>query len=230
MSITLAELRTEARRRADMEDSEFVTDAELTSYINASIAELHDLLVQSYGSDYFLSETTFSTISGQDSYDLPTDFYKVRGVDVDLNNGDFVTLKKFNFNERNIFNNVASWSLSNIPYVRYRVMGNKIRFTPLPESNRTVKIWYIPLATKLIDDTDTLDDFNQYSEYVIVDVAIKMLQKEESDVTILLAQKQQLKLRIEAASQDRDAGESESISDVYNENFDILNTSTFRDR
>ena len=49
MSITLAELRTQARNRADMESSEFVTDTELTDYINSSIAELHDILIQSYG-------------------------------------------------------------------------------------------------------------------------------------------------------------------------------------
>ena len=45
-----------------------------------------------------------------------------------------------------------------------------------------------------------------------------MLQKEESDITVLAAQKMALKRRIEEASQNRDASHGESISDVYAEN------------
>jgi hypothetical protein len=84
MSVTLLQLKDRSRQRADMENSEFVTDAELTIYINGSIAELHDLLVASYGSDYFLSSTTFSTVAGTESYSLPADFYKLMGVDVQV--------------------------------------------------------------------------------------------------------------------------------------------------
>ena len=43
-TITLAEMRTAARQYADQENSQFVSDAELTRIINNSIAELYDLL------------------------------------------------------------------------------------------------------------------------------------------------------------------------------------------
>jgi hypothetical protein len=89
-------------------------------------------------------------------------------------------------------------------------------FSPVPDSAVNIKLWYIPVATILVDDADELADFNQYAEYVVVDAAIKMLQKEESDVSVLYAQKKEMVKRLEAASQNRDAGDAESISDVYN--------------
>jgi hypothetical protein len=67
-------------------------------------------------------------------------------------------------------------------------------------------------------DSDVLNDVNQYVEYVIVDAAIKMMQKEESDVSVLMLQKQALTKRIQEAAQNRDAGEPESVSDIYADN------------
>lgn len=227
MSITLAQLRERARERADMEESQFVDDTELNYYINSSIAELHDILVQSYGEDYYVEETTFTTTPGQESYDLSTifpdnDFYKLRGIDAQLNGDDYFTLKPFNFNERNRFQHFGVWDYLGITNVRYRILGSKLRLSPPPDGNVTVRIWYIPKSTELVDDADVFDDINYFAEYVIVDAAIKMLNKEESDVSVLMAQKQDLKRRIEEASNNRDAGDPESIQDIYIENSDFF--------
>lgn len=226
MSITLLQLRTQARQRSDMEDSTFITDAELNSYINASIAELHDMMVQSYGEDYFVKSSTFNTVSGTDNYNLSSaitdnDFYKLRGIDAKIGQNDYYTLKKFNFNDRNKFKHDGIWNYLGITAVRYRIVGNKLYFTPTPDGTTEVRVWYIPKATILVADSDTLDDLNQFAEYVVVDTAIKMLNKEESDVTVLMNQKAMLKRRIEEVANNRDAGESESIQDIYSENNDF---------
>ena len=49
-----------------------------------------------------------------------------------------------------------------------------------------------------------------------------MLQKEESDTSVLERQKASLKRRIEEASGNRDAGMGESVSDVHNENNEFI--------
>ena len=54
MALTLLEIRTQARNRADMLESEFVSDSELTFSINQSIKELHDILTDAYQSDYYM--------------------------------------------------------------------------------------------------------------------------------------------------------------------------------
>jgi len=205
MSITLLQLRTQARQRADMENSQFIKDPELNSYINSSIAELHDLLVQSYGSDYYVKSSTFSTTNNQDTYQLSSiitdnDFYKLKGLDAKLS---------------------GNYSFLGVTSLRYRLVGSGLVLTPIPDENTEIRIWYTPVATQLANDTDILEDLNQYAEYVIVDAAIKMMQKEESDVSVLAAQKAALKRRIEEAANNRDAAIGESITDVYagNEEF-----------
>ena len=110
MAITLAQLKAQSRQMADMKNNNFIEDSELVNYINFAIAELYDLLIQSFSADYYVTTTgALNTVSGQDAYDLPEDFYKLRGVDIKLNRTSWTTLKPFNFNERNRYDDFGSW-------------------------------------------------------------------------------------------------------------------------
>lgn len=218
MIVTLAQFRDRARQRSDMETSDFVEDSELTGYVNASLAELYDLLVSAYGEDYFLADAfTITTASATSDYALPPDFYKMRGLDCKINNSDWFSLRPFNFNERN-GNQDTQWGMIGGPNIRYRIMGSNLKLSPLPDGAYTLQLWYVPTAPVLASDSDSFDDVNGFGEYVIVDAAIKMLQKEESDVSVLMAQKQALKRRLEEMANNRDAGQPMSVSDVYAEN------------
>ena len=217
MTTTLADLRLAARRRADQEFSTFLSDAEYNANINNSVAELWDLLVSAYGNDYNLSQYNFVTVGNQESYDLPADMYKLRGVDAQITTQSWFALRPYNFNERNRNENLA-WGLLTGPTVRYQLFGSTIRFNPAPQGAYNIRLWYTPLPPVLTNDTDTLSDLNSFSEYVIVDAAIKALQKEESDVSVLMQQKEMLKKRIMEMSQNRDAGQPETVADIYAEN------------
>lgn len=217
MSITLLELRTQARQMADMVDNEFVSDAELNNYVNFAISELHDILIQSYGSDYFLNSFEGTTVSGQVDYPLPSDFYKLMGVDIKLGAQSWFTIDPFNFNERNKYEEFGSWTVDGISNIRYRVMGNNIKLTPTPDSATPYRLWYVPVATKLVADTDVYDDINQFSDFVIITAAMKMVAKEESDTSVLMSERNRIEEKIKQASQNRDIGSSEAISDVFAE-------------
>ncbi len=69
-AITEPKLLARVRQRADMEDNLFVSDVEVQTYINAGIAELHDMLIQTYGQDYYVSSKTFNTTAGTDTYPI----------------------------------------------------------------------------------------------------------------------------------------------------------------
>lgn len=223
MAITLAELKLQARQRADQEVIGFIEESELTSYINNSIAELKDLLAEAYGSDYDVEVTEALPItSGTESYDLPEDFYELKAVDIRIGSEPWVNVTRYNFNERNRFSEFNMWDLTGLTNIRYRLVGNKIYFTPVPDSDAEYRLWHVPVSTKLVDDADELDDLNAYSEYVIVDAAIKMMQKEESDVTVLMVQKQALEKRIRDKAQNRDAGQASTIQDIHAESTDYL--------
>lgn len=220
--ITLGELKTQARQRADQENSEFVSDSELISYINASLAELHDLLIAAYNEDYVMEEYRFEADGAALSYALPADFYKLRGVDVRRGeNANWATVKRFNFNRRNEQQNAYAWNLLGLPYMEYRLVGSNIRFNRTPDQQLQFRIFYYPRCPKLVADTDSYDDINQFAEYVVVDAAIKMMQKEESDVRVLAAQKAQLAERIRAMAAGRDANEPASVTDIYSEDTEI---------
>jgi hypothetical protein len=71
---------------------------------------------------------------------------------------------------------------------------------------------------QLVNENDTLDDLNYYAEYVITDVAIKMLVKQEDDPSVFIMQKQALEKRIRDKAANRDAAVADTISDASAEN------------
>lgn len=224
-SMSLGQVRLLSQQRADRVNSNFVTKSEWNSYINQSYTELYDLLVTLY-EDYFVAPPlTFQTNGNDSQYTLPNGinfsgapaFYKILGLDCGLGaqGNAWVTLHKFDFISRNryVFPNVTSTFLG-VFNLRYRIVGNNLMFIPTPSANQYIRLWYIPRVKTLLKDSDLLDSVNGWVEYVIVDAAIKCLQKEESDVTVLMAQKQALIDRIQTSAMNRDAGQPDTISDV----------------
>lgn len=209
-------LRESAQQRADRVNSNFVTQTEWNSYINQSALELYDLLVTTY-EDYFLAEPyLFTTDGSTNRYNLPTDFYKLAGIDCGLANSNnaWVTIKKFQFAARNryVFPNIAA-TYYGVFNLQYRLVGDKLMFIPTPAAGQYIRMWYVPRLPTLLKDTDTLDTVSGWSEYIIVDAAIKALQKEESDVSVLMAQKAALIKRIEETAMNRDEGMPDTVSD-----------------
>lgn len=207
--VTLAQLRTQARQRADMVYSQNISDAELNVYLNSSACELYDLLVCDY-EDYYLTSVNFTLANG-DGYTLPSDFYKLRGLDFS-SGGNWIALDSFNFNERN--------RNGNLPYtstyagLKYRILGDTLTITPENSCAGDYRLWYIPQLQTLVNDGDSFTTLQRWEEYVVVDACIKMLAKEQDDVSVHMAQKQALIQRIKAAAPNRDAGAGERITDV----------------
>lgn len=224
-SMTLLQLRDATRQRADMVNSTFVSDPELNSYINQSYFELYDLLIDVYEDYYVAPPLIIPTNGALQQYPLPDGvlysaapaFYKLMGVDLGLNalQNSFVTLKKFNFISRNryVYPQLTSTYLG-VFNLRYRLVGNTLMLIPTPSGGQFLRIWYIPRLTTLAIDADTVDGISGWTEYIICDAAIKCGQKEETDVSILMAQKAALIKRIEESSMNRDAGQPDTISDT----------------
>lgn len=221
-TVSLAWLREAAQQRADRVNSNFVTTAEWNSYINQSALELYDILVTAY-EDYFIAEPKIVTTDGiTQRYDLPSDFYKLAGVDCGLSNGNnaWVTIKRFEFAARNryVFPNINA-TYFGVFNLQYKIVGSKLMFIPTPSAGQYIRIWYVPRLPTLLLDTDTFDSISGWSEYIVVDAAIKALQKEESDVSVLFAQKQALIKRIEESAQNRDEGMPSTVSDSRTNNY-----------
>lgn len=216
-TFTLPSLRDQVRARADLQSAAsqlFIPDAELSTYINQSYTELYDLLVSSGGQEYYLSQATIPTFPNVDTYNLPNDFYRLLGVDAQIDTSQAITLQPFNFNERNLYKNIYAMGFNGQYYLRYRIVGGlNIKFIPIPLENINLTIWYIP-ACPVLGETDTADGVDGFEELLVVDAAIKCLQKEESDVSVLMARKAEMVARISAMSPYRDGGAAERVRDV----------------
>lgn len=226
--MTLGQIRLLSQQKADRVGSKFVSVPEWNTYINQSYFELYDLLVNTYEDYYLATPFYFQTVNNQYQYPLPNGvlmdfltgdvappFYKLWGVDLGLTMtyNAFVTLKKFDAIQRNryIYPQLTS-SYLGVYDLRYRLVGNNLYFIPTPSAGQFIRVWYIPRMSQLLKDTDLLDGISGWTEYVAVDAAIKALQKEESDVTILAQQKLMLIKRIEESAMNRDAGQPDTIS------------------
>lgn len=229
--MTLGQIRLAAQQRADLVNSGFVTTAEWNSYITQSMFELYDLLVVAYQDYYLAPLALFLTNGNNNAYPLPDGiqtfldpagnsfvpkpFYKMNGVDVGLsnNNNAWFTVQKFNWNDRNnfVYPQLNSTILG-VFNMQYRVMGSNLEFIPVPSANQYVRLWYIPRLIQPLADTDILDGISGWTEYVIIDAAIKAMQKEESDVTALGIQKGDIIKRIEDAAGNRDVGSADTVN------------------
>lgn len=225
--MTLGQLMTAVRQRADMTTAGyapsltgtafFVSEPELISYINQSYFELYDLIVAAFGNNYYVaSPYQFTTDGVNEMFALPADFYKLLGVDLSLTGGtpgSWLTVRGFEFNDRNRYSVPNFQAFYGVTNLRFRLNGNSLWLTPTPSSGQVMQLWYIPRLTTLAALADTADGISGWTEYIIVDGAIKCLQKEESDVSILLAQKQALIQRIEAMAENRNAGPPPKVVD-----------------
>lgn len=231
--ISLGYLRYLAKLRADKLNSFYLTTDEWNSNINQSMYELRDILVTKFGDDYFFAPPLFIPLTGLAYYPLPDGsnyagapaIFKLNGVDVNLygasdlnSNASWISIPRFNWSDRNKYNlfpNQAG-ALNNIYQMAYREMGNNLHVIP-SNINQLIRLWYVPVMRQLLQDTDMLDfSFSGWSEYIIVDAAMKAMVKEESleKWNALNAGKQVLIERINTTGANRDVGQPNSVSNV----------------
>lgn len=206
-SFTATELIDRAKRRVDMSGSNnnFITDSEWLDYLNASNAELRDILYSAYGSYYNYTSSILTMVDGQSLYSLPNDFYRLLEVNVKDDENDWFSAYRFTSAERNVLRSSddQDWSWPN--NVFYRVEGNtKIRFYPLPSGGEEVEIGYQP-TTQILSLTGTVDGINGYEELIVTTMAMKAREKEEEDTSLFEKERERLIDRIRTHAMDNES-------------------------
>lgn len=78
---TGSQLISLARDMSDMQGTDFVSDAELLTYVNLGLSELYDLLAEAHGQEFFLKCVEIAVTDPVAVYNLPDDFLVLKGVD-----------------------------------------------------------------------------------------------------------------------------------------------------
>ncbi len=197
-NITLLEIRNRCKMESDNVGQTFISDFEWDEYIRGSYRELYGLITQAFGNDYFVQTPaagyTFVTDGVSQYFPLPTEFFKLLGVDLQISSPNYwVALKPFAFADRN----------------RLSISNN-----PTPQAGQTIRVFYVPRLCPPTVDGDYVDGVNGWEEYIVIDAVIKAWLKEETDVTVFLAKKQAIIDRLNSEIENRDAGASAKIVDT----------------
>lgn len=178
-SRSLSDLVEQVRQRSDMEHSEFVSDSEIATYVQASWGELYDLIISECGPQHFVAFDVYT----QGTDDPAVDYYKVIEVNV-KDEGRWIPVQPRNFPGLDRGDGKVAHSLRAVEYTvtsdASRVRS--ITFLPSLPDGTEVMVTYVPLPWS-IDNTASgvLQGFSGWEEYVVCDAAAKCLEKEESN-------------------------------------------------
>lgn len=176
---TYADLKARVERELNIEDEDFVNDAELMSYANRAINSAESIILN-LNEDYFLAEpATITLVNGTASYDLPTDIYankiKLLIYDNGSTNYQIKKLKALadipNIQSADLYQYVLTSSSTN---------GTRIRLYPTPaENGALITIWYLRNAETIDADTDSIDLPEAY-DYITQYIKDMVINKERN--------------------------------------------------
>lgn len=197
-TLTVADLMDTIRRRGEWR-SPWCTDAELTDYINDSLAALQDLItVMDPLNTYLMKWGEILIVSGTAKYALPSDLYNLYGISIwDGTKADgYVEIERMAWGERYAdgYQNQGSKAET-----RWQRLGDYITLQPTPNWNGRLRLEYARALPTVSATTDSFDLENSWHEWTVLDVCVKLCAKEESDPSVYLAQKDQCEKRMAAA-------------------------------
>jgi len=213
-NVTLTELIKRARDRADMPTDGFVSNATLTDWLNDGLQHLHKLLVDAYETEYAFKEYAVSFVADTTDYALPTDFYRLFGIDF-IFAGRTRSLRPYNQGERNAFKNRSGpgalwYAPGSGPSPRYSLIknpsgvGSMLRLLPMNIS-APGKVLYAPGVVKLANLSDVVELPDGWERYPAYYAAVQMLGKEESSTSDVKKQLDQWDADLIELKQTRDA-------------------------
>ena len=167
-NVTLTQLIDRVRFQGDLENSAVMSDARITTVINAAIEGVWDLLLETRPDNY-ITTATLATVAGSESVTLPSDFFKLRLVEV-YDGALYRPLRPHNVSEAWRYQTSAATPSR----LTYRIETGTLRIVPTPTQIWTLRVRYFKAATDLVSGSDTLDGVNGYEDLVIAQAIAKL--------------------------------------------------------
>lgn len=213
-TLSITDLRAEIRQEG-VDENPF-PDTKLDRWIKRSFTKLYDLIAK-HNPDALVTvdDSTVATVSGTDSYSLPSDFYRLRAIDVQDSDGDWFPLGRAQIGARDRLNGTGSYRR----WWKYRLMGSATLYIfPTPSAAAQLRIWYVPSPPDI-----TATDFNfeaGWHTYLVAHVMVQWCAATESDPSTWAAIVEDERGRIEAMASDLDDAEPDQVRDVAQERSD----------
>lgn len=228
--VDLQTILTKARQRANLEtgnaaDDDFITDDELISEANTSFAEWWDLIrATTFSGTLCRKRFPFVTTASVQSnppvappvgsyYPLPADFLHLISVDINVGANLVISAESLPEEKRNVFRFYPTGAWTAYDPVYYRLDAGNIVLYPAPTGAFNVQLNYCPTAPRLERPQDAFDSVNSWEEWIVLDLAIKMLIKDaQTDmIQLLMPMRDKQEARIRQLVPKRDMQTAEMI-------------------
>lgn len=220
----LSDLQADVQKRADVQNAtSFMPLPDITELLNQGWSRIYGLLTET-GEDYYRTQFLFNTVANQNTYYttngsnsvgtalLPTDLYKIKGVDLQATQAPgWGPCNRFEFQRRCDYD-LTSWGWPVLPMYDYANSGNvaSLFFIPQMPASVPARLWYYPAAIRMANNADTIDGGNGWEIYAIDWAAKRVAVKDENwDLVQVISQDLvEMEMRIKSEAANRNAGQA----------------------
>ena len=194
-NVTLTNLREDVRQRCDLpaySTSTFITETAVTRMINVSLQSLYAKLMEAWGEGYFTTSASLATVADTATTALPSDFVKLtklvwlRGTD-DVVDVHLAQSDDYGFTQ---------WASRAWDRPLYRLRQGTILWVPKPNQVYNLVCEYVQAPADLSSGGDTFDAGPGWDEYVVLDVARKVFERQDKDARHFIAARNEVERNI----------------------------------
>lgn len=210
-SVTLLQIRTDARRDADMPGADVgvASDADYNGWINDAYRELYQMLVERRIGHFQTLEQAFVTDGLTEVLALPATFLDLVGVDYQVSAEQYKDLKPLD--ERDVCRQPKTGALA----TWYRLDGpDRLVLYPRPPIGQTYRLRYIRTPAVLAANGDTIDGVIGYERFIVAHAAYMASLKERTPNKEMLGEREAVRARIHEQATDRMLYEAGRIQDT----------------
>ena len=227
--MTTSEIAADIRARLNESTADFWTDAQLLVWVNQRYHHLVEAVDRVF-ENYFITVTTTDSVDSQQEYSLPTDFKRMRRVEINFNVDDdnSVYQRAFPIELDHVRLRLGNESLG-VTIQRnpiYYLQGDNIGFIPIPDEDGTaaIKLWYVAEQDDLEDDDDVPAIPTGYHYLIVIGACADALQKGKRDLdgaSMYEAMYQSGRDKMQEELEDRIIDESKMVADTSGDNLDF---------
>lgn len=148
MSVTTEQLLALAKEGADLTNvSDYVTDAIWLSWLNDGVKELHRLVTNKFRATYYRTYD-FTVAEGDSLVTLPSNFWRLKGLDLNPDQTNRRAVLPFNFAERNDYRRDYTRDFGPVSFSAdryYNVLTRRrLQLQPKDHASGTYRLYYTP--------------------------------------------------------------------------------------